>query len=134
MRGFSLESACLLGIMQQQEVATICHYCVQQSYAAKANTFHVYHYIVGACYIYCSFVFQSVDHNFDRASGTLCSTRLVVRCQQLLQCVQNFCNYTLPISSNIFISFERGREAQREREVRCTLLLTLFRAKRNSVR
>lgn len=41
LQGFSLESACLLGIVQQQ-LATICHYCVAQSYAAIANTFHMY--------------------------------------------------------------------------------------------
>lgn len=99
-----------------QQFATI----VAQSYAANSATI----YIHNATYVMSFNQSTVIRQSFRR---TLCSARCSLPAAAV--CVHNFCNYTLPISSNIFISFEK-----REREREMFSLLTLFRAKRNSVR
>lgn len=105
--------------------ATICHYCC--TIICSKLSYDIWYVALYMYICYICYVFQSVDRNSAEFPENFVLGSLLIASCCCSVCVHNFCNYTLPISSNIFISFEKR---EREREV----LLTLFRAKRNSVR
>lgn len=136
LQGFSLESACLLGIVKQQ-LATICHYCVAQSYAAIANTFHMYIplYSRGLLYIVVLSFNQATTFPQSFPNFVLDSLFVASSCCNVCKIFA----ITLYQFRAIFLLVLKGEERDRctegrGKQVRCTLLLTLFRAKRNSVR